>query len=208
MRIYGYLRASTKEQDANRARETLADFIKSRDLTISAWFAENESGATLKRPKLFRLLEIAEKGDVLLVEQVDRITRLNSDDWESLKTTINTKAIRIVALDLPTSHEFLNTGGGSDQFTGRMIEALNAMLLDMLAAIARKDYEDRRRRQLEGQKRAMKQGKYKGRQPDIKKHERIRKLLKAGISWREICDTVPCSTSTIQRVKKMARESF
>ena len=32
------------------------------------------------------------------------------------------------------------------------------MLLDMLAAVARKDYEDRRRRQLEGIKRARKEG--------------------------------------------------
>jgi len=37
-----------------------------------------------------------------------------------------------------------------DPFTARMFEALNAMMLDMLAAIARKDYDDRRRRQMQG----------------------------------------------------------
>ena len=31
-----------------------------------------------------------------------------------------------------------------------MLRAVNNMMLDMLAAIARKDYEDRRRRQMEG----------------------------------------------------------
>jgi hypothetical protein len=31
-----------------------------------------------------------------------------------------------------------------------MIEALNGMLLEMLAAVARKDYEDRRRRHMQG----------------------------------------------------------
>ena len=31
-----------------------------------------------------------------------------------------------------------------------MFTAINAMLLDMLAAVARKDYEDRRRRQAQG----------------------------------------------------------
>jgi DNA invertase Pin-like site-specific DNA recombinase len=31
-----------------------------------------------------------------------------------------------------------------------MFSAINAMLLDMLAAVARKDYEDRRRRQAQG----------------------------------------------------------
>ncbi len=31
-----------------------------------------------------------------------------------------------------------------------MLAALNSMMLDMLAAVARKDYEDRRRRQAQG----------------------------------------------------------
>lgn len=34
-----------------------------------------------------------------------------------------------------------------DDFTPRMFEAINGMLLDVLAAVARKDYGDRRRRQ-------------------------------------------------------------
>ena len=37
------------------------------------------------------------------------------------------------------------TTGNGDEFTGRMFDAINGMLLDMLAAIARKDYTDRRR---------------------------------------------------------------
>jgi DNA invertase Pin-like site-specific DNA recombinase len=34
----------------------------------------------------------------------------------------------------------------ADEFTSRMFDAINGMMLDMLAAVARKDYEDRRRR--------------------------------------------------------------
>ena len=37
------------------------------------------------------------------------------------------------------------------------------MLLDMLAAVARKDYEAQRKRQKQGIERAKKEGKYKGR---------------------------------------------
>lgn len=114
-RIYGYLRASTKEQDAKRAKQTLVSFVADVDQVISSWFIENESGATLKRPELFRLLDVAQRGDILLVEQVDRISRLNSQDWEILKSLITSKRIMIVALDLPTSHQFINTK--SDEFT-------------------------------------------------------------------------------------------
>jgi DNA invertase Pin-like site-specific DNA recombinase len=41
--------------------------------------------------------------------------------------------------------------------------AINGMLLDMLAAVARKDYDDRRRRQAQGQAKAKAEGRYKGR---------------------------------------------
>jgi len=37
-----------------------------------------------------------------------------------------------------------------DEFTGRMLAAINSMLLEMMAAIARKDYEQRRERQAQG----------------------------------------------------------
>jgi hypothetical protein len=53
-----------------------------------------------------------------------------------------------------------------DEFTGRMFEAINGMLLDMLAAVARKDYDDRRRRQAQGQAKAKAEGRYKGRPED------------------------------------------
>lgn len=162
-RIYGYLRASTDEQDASRAKEQLIEFAQSQGQQIAGWFVENESGASLKRPELFRLLDIAQQEDCLLVEQVDRISRLNGEDWESLKAIIKAKGVRIVALDLPTSHQLMTTG---DEFTSRMLDALNSMMLDMLAAIARKDYTDRRRRQAQGIAKAKAEGRYKGRPID------------------------------------------
>jgi hypothetical protein len=50
--------------------------------------------------------------------------------------------MRVVALDLPTS--WMMATNTADEFNGRMFEAINGMLLDMLAAVARKDYDDRR----------------------------------------------------------------
>lgn len=106
-RVYGYLRASTKEQDANRAKDALLYFAKNMNLHISSFFLENESGATLNRPELFRLLDIAQEGDIILVEQIDRISRLDDKDWSKLKSTIKKNKIKIVSLDLPTSHQFI-----------------------------------------------------------------------------------------------------
>ena len=78
MRVFGYLSASTDQQNASRAKSTLEKFADANNQTVSAWFIDNDSGAKLKRPELFRLLEIVHQDDVLLVEQVDRINRLNT----------------------------------------------------------------------------------------------------------------------------------
>jgi len=121
-RVYGYLRASTKEQDATRAKNALLHFATASNLTVAAFFIENESGAKLDRPELFRLLDIAQAGDIILVEQIDRISRLNDSDWNKLKAIIKTKKLKIVSIDLPTSHKFLES---DDEFTNRMLTAIN-----------------------------------------------------------------------------------
>lgn len=203
MLIHAYLRASTKEQDASRALTALKDFADQRGLRIAGFYAENESGATLKRPELFRLLATAERGDVLLLEQVDRLSRLNAEDWESLKATIKAKGVRIVALDLPTSWAMATAS--ADAFTTRMFEAINDMMLDMLAAIARKDYEDRRRRQNEGIANAKAAGAYKGRPEDVKRNANIAELLRKGVSWSQIQEATGCSRATVAKVAKSAK---
>lgn len=198
-RTYAYLRASTEEQNADRARGQLLEFATLNGNGITSFFVENESGASLRRPELMRLLDIAQKGDVLLVEQVDRLSRLDAKNWETLTMMIKGKGIRVVALDLPTSHMMMKPG---DEFTERMMQAINSMMLDMLAAIARKDYDDRRRRQAQGIEQAKTEGKFKGRQVDTGLHERVLKLRAAGLSYTEIQQATKAARSTISRIIK------
>ncbi|CAI0852666.1 Putative transposon Tn552 DNA-invertase bin3 [Serratia quinivorans] len=153
----------------------------------------------MARPELMKLLDIAQNGDVLLVEQVDRLSRLNAEDWEKLTGMIKGKGVRVVALDLPTSHMMVKSG---DEFTSRMMQALNSMMLDTLAAIARKDYQDRRRRQAQGIMSAKAEGKFKGRQIDTELHERVLKLKDAGMSYTDIQKMTNAARSTISRILK------
>jgi DNA invertase Pin-like site-specific DNA recombinase len=199
--VRAYLRASTDDQDANRARDQLKAFAAERGLEIVAWYTENESGAKLARPEMFRLLADAHDGDILLVEQVDRLSRLTEADWQKLKAELDSRHIRVVALDLPTS--WMMAAKVVDEFTARMFEAINRMLLDMLAAVARKDYTDRRRRQAQGQDKAKMEGRYKGRQEDVKRNQEIAKMLASGTSWSSIQDATGCSRATIARIASM-----
>jgi DNA invertase Pin-like site-specific DNA recombinase len=200
MFIRAYLRASTEDQDASRARDQLEAFAADRGLSVAAWYVENESGAKLARPELFRLLHDSHPGDVLLIEQVDRLSRLTAADWEKLKAELTSRRVRVVALDLPTSWTMV-TGNG-DEFTARMFDAINGMLLDMLAAVARKDYDDRRRRQAQGIAKARDRGSYKGRPEDVERNAGIARMLAAGQSWSFIQDMTGCSRATVAKIAK------
>jgi len=208
MFIRGYLRASTDDQDAQRARVDLERFASDHGIKVASWYTENESGATLARPELFKLISDAHLGDVLLVEQVDRLSRLNASDWEKLKEALAAKRLRVVSLDLPTS--WMALGAAPDAATQGILDAVNRMLLDILAVVARKDYEDRRRRQTQGIEKAKAAGAYKGRPIDAALHKNIAELLDANFSWTRIVAQTGASRSTILRVvnaRKCLREA-
>jgi DNA invertase Pin-like site-specific DNA recombinase len=80
-----------------------------------------------------------------------------------------------------------------NEFAGRMFEAINGMLLDMLAAVARKDYVDRRRRQAQGQAKAKVEGRYKGRPEDAERND--------GISTSTTADVHIRALTAIHRIK-------
>lgn len=202
MYIFGYLRASTSDQNARRAQTALQQFVQQKGSRVAGWYIENESGASLQRPELLRLLDDAAIGDANIIEQIDRLSRLDEKSWFTLKEMLLKKELKVISLDLPTSHIAFSRQI-SDEFTNSMIKAINNMMMDMLAAIARKDYEDRRRRQAEGIKKAREEGKYRGRQADLELHEKIYQLRV--INRLSISDTAKLtnvSTRTVIRVAK------
>jgi DNA invertase Pin-like site-specific DNA recombinase len=93
----------------------------------------------------------------------------------------------------------------ADEFTSRMFEAINGMLLDMLAAVARKDYDDHRRRQAQGQAKAKAEGRYKGCPEDAERNDGIARLIAAGQSWTSIQAATGCGRATIAKITKRAK---
>jgi DNA invertase Pin-like site-specific DNA recombinase len=198
--VRAYLRASTVDQDASRALDSLESFAAEHGHVIVSNYIENASGATVDRPELNRLLKDAKKGDVLLVESIDRLSRLPSKEWQMLRTAIDAKGLRIVALDLPTSHMGM-TLMARDEFTSRMLVAINSMMIEMMAAIARKDYEQRRDRQSQGIEKAKREGKYQGRPIDQDLHRRVAELLSLGLGIRSTARHADCSPTTVLKIR-------
>ncbi|WP_417882781.1 recombinase family protein [Vibrio rumoiensis] len=203
MYIFGYLRASTSDQNAKRAQTALQEFVKEKGFRVAGWYIENESGASLQRPELLRLLDDAAKGDAIIIEQIDRLSRLDERSWFTLKQMLQEKELKVISLDLPTSHIALSPQI-TDEFTSSMIKAINSMMMDMLAAIARKDYQDRRRRQAEGIKKAKEEGKYRGRQADSDLHEKIYQLRV--INKLSISDTAKLANVSDRTVVRVAKK--
>ena len=196
MTIHIYVRASTKDQDAERALDSLKEFASIIHDNVKE-YVENESGTKLDRPILNRLLDKAENGDTLLVESVDRLSRLKQDEFEVLKGRIKDKGLKLVVADLPTTHVLLNT---DDTITSSILNLVNNLLIDLLATMARLDNEKR----IERIKQGLERSGYKptGKKADTDKHNRIIELNNKGLTKEEIGKAVGCGVATVYRVLK------
>ena len=193
-----YLRASTKDQDAERALQILQDLNQNLNLGETIVYVENYSGTKLDRPELNKLLSEANQGDTLLVESIDRLSRLTQQDFQELRRRIQEKGLRLIVADLPTTYQMIQT---SDSITHSILELINNMLIDLLATMARLDNEKR----IERIKQGLARSGYKptGKKANEAKHKRIKELLAAGnMTKEEIAKAVNCGVATVYRVAK------
>ncbi|OEC42326.1 recombinase family protein [Pseudomonas sp. AP42] len=203
MNAHLYLRASTKDQDANRAKESLEAFAAEKSLTIAGVYAENISGTKLNRPELMRLLDVAQPGDILLCESVDRLSRLSMGDWDTLRAAIKAKGLRLVIADLPTSHMMVEDKG----ITGQIMEVINNMLLDLMATMARLDQEKRVERINQGlaKKRAEDPNWKpvgKGKNAELWKKVGALIVKNPTLSADDVAKLADCGVATVYRIKR------
>ncbi len=194
MTVRIYVRASTKDQDATRALADLITFSTSYD-DNHIDYVEHFSGTKLDRPALAKLLKDAEQDDILLVESVDRLSRLSQDDFAILKQRIKDKGLRLVVADLPTTHTV------SEGMTGEILRVINDMLIDLLATMAKLDNDKRRYRIKQG----LANSGYKptGRKANLTKHNRIKELASQNnMTKEEVAKAVGVGVATVYRVLK------
>lgn len=205
-----YLRASTKDQDANRARSSLLAFAQSQGFGIKEVYAEYISGTKLNRPELHRLLAAAQKGEILCVESIDRLSRLSQQDWATLKQVIREKGLRLVVMDLPTSWApYPLAAQTPGEISNAILAVINDMLIDLMATMARLDQEKRVERIKEGianKKVADPTWKAPGKRRNAEKWATAEKLLKGqpstGMTIKEIAQAAGVGEATIYRIKK------
>lgn len=197
MTVRIYVRASTKDQDAERALNDLIQFGKGYESTHVAYI-ENFSGTKLNRPQLSLLLSESQNGDILLVESVDRLSRLDQSDFEILKQQIKAKGLHLIVADLPTTH------AQQSGMTGDILNVINGMLIDLLATMAKLDNDKRRERIKQGLQRSG----YKptGKKADTAKHKQILELSAHGnLTKDQIAKLADVGVATVYRVLRENR---
>ncbi len=206
MKAHIYLRASTKDQDADRAKAQLLEFASNSGFQVAGVYSENISGTKLHRPQLMGLLAVADPGDVLLVESIDRLSRLSQEDWARLKQILAEKQLRLIVADLPTTHLQADTS-----ITGQIMAVINDMLIDLTSTMARLDQEKRveRIRQGMANKRAQDPAwTPPGKQKNVELWQSIERLLikLPTASVDEIAKLASCGVATVYRVKKSIKD--
>ena len=200
--IRAYLRASTTEQDATRATKEIKQFTRLYKRNVDHWYTENQSGTLLERPELNRLLDEAQPGDVLLLESIDRLSRLPRSDWDTLHGRIKAAGLSVVVVDLDITHSTLDIKQ-DDWIASIMTDAF----LQISAAYARRDYEKLSKRRAQGIAKAKEQGKYTGKrrtQATIDKYNKALKLSEGdhGLSVEDACRAATLGAATFYRLKK------
>ena len=190
------MRVSTEEQDIKR-QEKIVEDARASGYYIAGVYREKASGARADRPELLRMINDLQPGEVVIAEKIDRISRLPLSEAERLIDSIQAKGARLA---IPGMVDLSDLAAESEGVAKIVIEAVQTMLLRMALQLARDDYEDRRERQRQGVALAKIAGRYAGRRPDTKVHERIVALRTAGRSIPETARLAGCSESQVKRV--------
>ena len=139
-RIYGYARVSSREQNEDRQIEALTKFgVPAANIIIdkrSGKDTEREGYQYLKR-------QVLRRGDTLVIKELDRLSRNKTDIKRELEE-FKDNGIRVKILDIPTTL----TDFPPDQ--AWVLEMINAILIEVLGAIAENERNKIRSRQREG----------------------------------------------------------
>ena len=138
MKIFGYVRVSSKDQNEERQMIALHAYgVEDRNI-----FLDKQSGKDFDRPEYLRMVSKLKKGDLLIVKSIDRLGRNYNEILEQWRILTKEKEIDILVLDMP----LLDTRKNRD-LIGTLIADI---VLQLLSYVAQTEREFIKQRQAEG----------------------------------------------------------
>ena len=159
MRIYGYARVSTREQNEGRQVSAIKDYCNNKglDLDDRNIIVDKESGKDFNREGYKALTgQLLRAGDTLIVKELDRLGR-NKEDIKKELEHLKDAGVIVRILNIPTTLIEIPEG---NQW---VMDMVNNILIEVMGAVAEEERINIRQRQAEGIADARKEGKHLGR---------------------------------------------
>ena len=147
MKIYAYIRVSSKTQNISRQLEE----IKKLNVDNSNIYIDKESGKDFNRTNYKKLIKKLKKDDLLIIKSIDRLGRnyhMIIKEWEKITKIIQAN---IKVIDMP----LLDTRIEENSLVGTFISDI---VLQILSFVAENERNNIRERQKEGIKIAKEKG--------------------------------------------------
>ncbi len=138
MKIYGYVRVSSTDQ--NEDRQLIA--LREQGVDEKNIFIDKQSGKDFERPNYKKLVNKLKTGDLLYIISIDRLGRNYEEIQKQWRVLTKEIGIDICVLDMP----MLDTRNGKD-LMGTFIADL---VLQILSFVAQSERENIKKRQTEG----------------------------------------------------------
>lgn len=151
MRIYGYVRVSSVDQNEERQLQQMKKY------GVKNLFIDKVSGKNFDRPQYKKLVDVLKEGDLLYILSIDRLGRNYEEIQEQWRFLVKEKKIDICVIDMP----ILDTRTYKD-LLGTFISDLVLQILSFVAETERRNIKERQRQGIEAaKKRGVKFGRSK-----------------------------------------------
>ncbi len=137
MKIYGYARVSSHDQNLQRQMDAFKEFgIDEKNI-----FCDKKSGKNFERKNYQRLIRKLKNGDLVVVKSIDRLGRNYSAIIREWKKITDKLKANIFVMDMP----LLDTRMADGSLTNRLVSDLVLQILSFVAENERRNIIDRQR---------------------------------------------------------------
>jgi DNA invertase Pin-like site-specific DNA recombinase len=161
IKIFGYARVSSEDQNSNRQIRTLKKYVNSeKDI-----FIDKKSSKDTERINFQQLREIVKSGDIIVCTELDGFARYKQEIKNEL-VHFKSKGVKVVFVDIPTTKMFLGENKSLNQIDD-IFDIINNILIEVITTMTEKERKKNRERQLQGIKAAKENGVQFGRPKKI-----------------------------------------
>jgi len=147
MKIVGYNRTSTKEQNLDRGNIKIKKFCETQGYDLKKIYSDKCTGKNFNRPRYIVMKEdVLDTGDILIISELDRLGRNKKETIQELNF-FKDKGVRVMILDIPTT---LTNFEASDPLANTILDTINNVLIEVYTLIAQAEIERKKEQQLKG----------------------------------------------------------